>query len=76
MKMSNTKYDWILERVPVTEDDPPLVLHSDKEVITVGRKVGVNDVTCVGPHVSRRHLKFLRFVKMGYLFMFHNGEQP
>ena len=64
LNMSNSLYDWTLERVPVADDDPPLVLHSDKEVITVGRKIGVNDLTCVGPHVSRRHLRFLRFVKI------------
>jgi len=62
--MSNSNYNWILERVPWAHDDNhlPLVLHSDKEVITLGRKKGVNDMTCVGPHVSRRHLKFVRTV--------------
>ena len=65
--MPYSKNDWTLERVPVADDDPPLVLHSDKEVITVGRKTGVNDVVCVGPHVSRRHLKFLRFVKKMFI---------
>ena len=64
LNMSNSLYDWTLERVPVADDDPPLVLHSDKEVITLGRKIGVNDVICAGPHVSRRHLRFLRFVKI------------
>ena len=64
--MSNSNYNWILERVPWADDDNhlPLVLHSDKEVITLGRKIGANDMTCVGPHVSRRHLKFVRFVKL------------
>ena len=74
MNMTKSKYDWTLERVADDNEDPPLVLSSDKQVITVGRKKGANDMTCVGPHVSRRHLKFLRFVKIVSFFMFQNGE--
>ena len=62
-------YCWILERVPGGEDDQ-IILPNDKEVVTLGSKMGKNDKTCLGPNVSRRHLQFVRYVRNMLIFLF------
>ena len=54
---------WTLVRVPTHENDPAIVLPNAKEVVTFGRKIGTNDVTCPGKNVSRKHLKLVRWVE-------------
>ena len=58
-------------RVPSGDDDL-IILPNDKEVVTLGRKMGANDKTCLGPNVSRRHLQFVRYVKNMLVFLFSN----
>ena len=57
------RHCWTLVRVPTHEDDPAIVLPNAKEVVTFGRKIGSNDVTCPGKNVSRKHLKLVRWVE-------------
>ena len=62
-------YCWTLERVPSDEYDP-IFLPNDREVVTFGRKIEANDIICLCPNVSRRHLHFVRWIKNMFLLLF------